>query len=77
MFGNINAIPFVSTMQRAAGLPAYIQRALAFLLGKIVEDAEYPNKIGDQDRAASSGEVFTGRAHAFDGVNQYVSFFVS
>jgi len=43
---------------------------MVFWLGADVEDAEYPNLVGDQDRSGAGGEVFPGRALAFDGVDQ-------
>lgn len=57
-------------VRSGAGITAYIKRALVYLLAFNVQDAEYPNKIGDQDRVAAGGEVFPGRALAFDGVDQ-------
>ena len=60
-------IPFLSSRK---GIPVYIKRALVYLLAFNVADAKYPNAIGDQDRAAAGGEVFPGRALAFDGLDQ-------
>ena len=71
MIGNINALPWGASMRAALGLPMDIKESLVFQLDTFVEDAEYPNKIGNQDRAAAGGEVFPGRALDFDGVDQY------
>jgi len=73
MLGNVNALPWGASMRSALGLPTNIKDSLVYLLDKPVEDAEYPNKIGDQDRVAVGGEIFPGRALAFDGVDQYAS----
>ena len=54
----------------AFGLPGTVLSSLVYWLWNTVEDAEYPNKVGNQDRAAAGGEVFPGRANAFDGVDQ-------
>jgi hypothetical protein len=70
MLGNINALSWASTMRAALGLSADIKDSLVFWLDRPVEDAEYPNKIGDQDRVAAGGEIFPGRALAFDGLDQ-------
>jgi hypothetical protein len=70
MLGNVNAYPWVSSMRVALGLTANIKDSLVFRLGSTVEDAVYPNRVGEQDREAAGGEVFPGRALAFDGVDQ-------
>jgi hypothetical protein len=57
-------------MRVALGLTANIKDSLVFRLGSTVEDAVYPNRVGEQDREAAGGEVFPGRALAFDGVDQ-------
>jgi hypothetical protein len=75
MLANLNTVPTVATLRRG-GLPGYIQNALVYLLAKNVDNALYPNKIGNQIRADESqngatGQDFPGRALAFDGVDQY------
>jgi len=62
----------IGLARAGGGLPSYIQSALAFLLWQPIENGYYPNKIGDQDRVAVGGEIFPGRAHAFNGVDQAV-----
>ncbi|MCK5134881.1 MAG: hypothetical protein KAR19_03775 [Bacteroidales bacterium] len=52
------------------GIPGYIKSALVYLTALQIGSAKYPNKIGDQDRVAAGGQNFTGRAYAFDGVDQ-------
>ena len=39
-----------------------------------MEDGNYPNKVGLQDRAAAGGEVFPGRTRAYNGTDQYTDY---
>ena len=71
LFGNVIPIPFNPHLSGAGGISGDIIEGIVYWLGRPVEDAEYPNKIGDQDREAAGGEVFPGRALAFDGVDQH------
>jgi hypothetical protein len=55
-------------LRRVFGLASSIITKLVYWLGPVVEDGEYPNKIGDQSRT-----VYKGRALSFNGTNQYAS----
>jgi len=61
------SIPFKRTL---VSIPSSVKDSLVFWLDRIVEDAEYPNKAGNQDRVAAGGVVFPGRALAFDSADQ-------
>ena len=63
-------IPFNRNL---VSIPSSVKNSLVFWMDRIIEDAEYPNKVGDQDRVAVGGEVFPGRANAFDGATQYAT----
>jgi hypothetical protein len=65
LLGNVIPIPFNPYLSGGGGLPTSLIEGLVFWLDYTVEDAEYPNKIGDQERTA-----FTGRALTFDGATQ-------
>ena len=66
--GNAISIPFQKVL---ISIPSTVQSQIEYWLGVTVGTAVYPNKIGDQDRVELGGEVFPGRANAFDGTNQY------
>jgi len=70
MLGTVNALPWGASMRSALGLSADIKDSMVFNLGRPVEDAEYPNTVGIQDREAAGGQIFPGRALQFDGADQ-------